>query len=470
MASFAAPGKKIPPKQGALVGKVARIVADNHYLCGFLIEIKSHEGSKVMGQTVHKPYLKDFIPSADKAPQQVACDEKDVLNLEEIGKTVLTVAKPLKFKDTDRADLEMRFDPEELQKFSSFDTDPRWAAIHLNMYWYLVVRDFELETDQSICWITCEQISSICHELDNEMGPECFVRVVSRFAAQLKDVKHIFVPIWGGTFGGGDQHWTWLYVHAKDDATHEACYKDSLTNLHRDCWENAEKILTCIAVAVNDHALKMPKDRANRMMQPKGSPLCGQFVAHWTEEKIREIMGEGANSIGHPNISRLNTRIAKMQHIIVANKGFAKIHHAKLEKIQEDLLKKKELEEKALQDLAADKEFLQKSKITAGLKILIPWATVAGCAKCRWKVEGSTCCNPYKILAKQRAVEEWQSKHDSKDDKFDKDNYNAHLQQIYKEIKAEHTAPLALPKIPEKGGGDRDCLVELDRYYYYYDY
>ena len=40
----------------------------------------------------------------------------------------------------------------------------------------------------------------------------CFTQVVRKFAAKLKDAKHVFVPVWGGTYGGGDQHWTWMYL------------------------------------------------------------------------------------------------------------------------------------------------------------------------------------------------------------------------------------------------------------------
>ena len=76
-----------------------------------------------------------------------------------------------------------------------------------------------------------------------------------------------------------------------------------------------------------------------------------------------------------------------MQTIIVANKGFAKIHIAKLDKIQKQIQDKKDKEVKAVQSIAESKEFLQQAKLHNGLKLLIPWATIAGCPKCRWKVE-----------------------------------------------------------------------------------
>ena len=461
MDAFAAPAKKIVEK-GPLQGKLVRIVDEKSHLCGHLMDVKSHQGSKLVGQPVFKTYLKDFIPSAEKAPHQIACDEKDVIDLAEVTKPEAKPVKPLKFKDEERAAMEMRFDPDELAEFSTFDKDPRFAAIHMNMYYYLLSRDFELEKDTAFCWVQSEEIAQICQELDQELGGESFVQVVGRFAAKLKDCRYVFIPVWGGSFGGGDQHWTWLYVEKEKDGKWVAEYRDSLQSLHKDCWHNAEKLLTVIAVAVNDYGLKMPKDRANTKMQPKGVGLCGQFVCHWTETKIREISGEGPCNIGHPNIARINTRIQKMQSIIVSNKGFAKIHEAKLAKIQSKLNEEKAKEAAALTKIAEDKAFLEKAKISAGLKILIPWATLAGCAKCRWKVEGSTCCNPEKMEAKNRAVKVWQAQHKSKDAKFDKEVYQDKLKEVYQEIKAKHIAPLALPKVPEKAGGDLDGLLGQD--------
>ena len=147
-----------------------------------------------------------------------------------------------------------------------------------------------------------------------------------------------------------------------------------------------------------------------------------------------------------------------MQFQIVQNKGFARSHETKLAKFQENIQQAKGKETMALNKLAQDKEFLEKAKIDNGIKILIPWATKAGCPKCRWKPLGSTCCSPEKMLARIRAVEAWQEKHKSKEDKCEDAVYNAKLLEIYQEIKAKHTAPLALPKVPEKAGGYwKDC-------------
>ena len=121
MDEFAAPVKNfatIPAKSAKpwpLLGKIVRIVDDSSHLCGHLIDVKSHEGSKVMGQPVFKTYLKDFIPQAEKAPHQIVCDEKAVVDLTEIEKLEAKVCKHMKFTQEERADMEMLFDPEELQ-------------------------------------------------------------------------------------------------------------------------------------------------------------------------------------------------------------------------------------------------------------------------------------------------------------------------------------------------------------------
>ena len=350
MDEFAAPTKKIQKKQsgpGPLAGKVVRIVDESSHPCGHLIDVKSHEGSKLMGQPVFKAYLKEFIPQAEKAPHQICCDEKDVIDMTKVEKPEAKCAKALKFTVEERAEIEMKFNPDELREFSGFDKDPRFAAVHMNMWWYLLSRDFDLSKDSGIHWLRSESISQICHELDQEMAGESFTRVVGTFAAELKDAKHVFIPVWGGSYGGGDQHWTWLYLEKKDDVKWMAEYRDSLQSLHKDCWNNADKIITIMNVALNDYVLKMPKTRANGKMQPKGFPLCGQFVCHWTDSKVRQIFGEGSHSIGHPHIVRINTRILKMQSIIIANKGFAKIHADKLARIQQKMQQDKEKEEMA---------------------------------------------------------------------------------------------------------------------------
>ena len=309
-------------------------------------------------------------------------------------------------------------------------------------------------------------------------GKVQFTRIVGSFAAKLADSQHILAPIWGGK-ADGELHWTLLSM-SKIEETWEVEYKDSLTQVHKDCWENAEKILTVLAVALNAHKARMPKARSNAKFQPKGSGLCGQFVCHYTEVKVREIMGEGPHSIGHANVAKINLRVGKLMSLVILNKGFAAIHQAKAAKLKKTLEDAKTKEEEARRKLAESKDFQEKTKISAGLKLLIPWATEAGCAKCRWKVEGSTCCNPEKMLAKQRAQKAWIDAHgagkEGSDGNYDVQVYHEKLQEIYQEILKKHTSPVDLPELPKKAGGDLEVgrkktillTITIPNYGHYY--
>ena len=82
MDQFSAPAKKkMENKPGELMGKLVRIVDDSSHLAGHLIDVKSHEGSKIMGQPVFKAQMKEFMPQAEKAPHQIVCDESQVVEM-----------------------------------------------------------------------------------------------------------------------------------------------------------------------------------------------------------------------------------------------------------------------------------------------------------------------------------------------------------------------------------------------------
>ena len=138
MAELAAPGKKVVEEKGKFLGKLVRIATDTSHLCGHLVDVKSNAGTKVMGQPVYKDYLKDFIAGIEKAPHQIICDEKDVIDVAEITRPDPKPAKHLKFRQDERVELEIQFHPAELQGFSSFEKDPRFAAIHMNMWYWLL--------------------------------------------------------------------------------------------------------------------------------------------------------------------------------------------------------------------------------------------------------------------------------------------------------------------------------------------
>ena len=138
------------------------------------------------------------------------------------------------------------------------------------------------------------------------------------------------------------------------------------------------------------------------------------------------------------------------------------IHKAKAEKLVKKLQDAKEKEAQTLETIAKSTDFLEKTKIEASRKLLIPWATLSGCPKCRWKKDGSTCCNPEKMTAKNRAVKIWQEKHGKQDEKFDKDVYNSMLEEVYQEMKLAHTSVVNLSEIPQKAGGYWSLLDSQD--------
>ena len=103
--------------------------------------------------------------------------------------------------------------------------------------------------------------------------------------------------------------------------------------------------------------------------------------------------------------------MAKMVSLIVANKGYLAIRFAKRDTLQKASEMALEKEKQARMKLAEGREFQEATKNQSGVSLLLPWATMAGCAKCRWKVEGSTCCNPDKMVAKEMAQKAWIEAH-----------------------------------------------------------
>ena len=135
-------------------------------------------------------------------------------------------------------------------------------------------------------------------------------------------------------------------------------------------------------------------------MQPKGSLECGFFVCHWIEQSIRQELDEGPFAIGLPNVGRVYERLNSCSSNINRNKGWAAAHEAKAAKATEALDKTKAEHAKVLADIVKSKEFQEAMIKYSRFNSLIPWATVSGCAKCRWQPQGSTCCNPENIQAR----------------------------------------------------------------------
>ena len=78
--------------KGELVGKIVRIVTDTSHLCGQLVEVSGQAAGKIVGQTVFRNSLKDFV--SDKVPHNVSIDEKLVLDVEKSKLRTHSHAKP----------------------------------------------------------------------------------------------------------------------------------------------------------------------------------------------------------------------------------------------------------------------------------------------------------------------------------------------------------------------------------------
>ena len=125
--------------KGELVGKIVRIVTDTSHLCGHLVEVSGQAAGKIVGQIVFRNSLKDFV--SDKAPRHVSIDEKLVPEVEKNKAPDPQPCKAMKFKDEERAEMELLFDPNEVKDHGSLDKDHRFAAIHLDMFWGFLTRD-----------------------------------------------------------------------------------------------------------------------------------------------------------------------------------------------------------------------------------------------------------------------------------------------------------------------------------------
>ena len=77
------------------MGNVLRIVVDSHHCCGQLVEISSHVGTHIMGQSVFRNNLKYFLSM--KAPHQIIVDASQVVDLAKIKNPDPKGMKGMKF-------------------------------------------------------------------------------------------------------------------------------------------------------------------------------------------------------------------------------------------------------------------------------------------------------------------------------------------------------------------------------------
>ena len=129
---------------GPLKGKMVRVVDETSVYCGRIVEVLGHAKGKLHGQVAWKDAHANFLEKT-KVPPKVAIDAKAVLPLENIAKPELKPWKSLRLKDEERAEAETLFLPEELETGYKLDRDAALPLIHMEMWLWLMVRDFELK-------------------------------------------------------------------------------------------------------------------------------------------------------------------------------------------------------------------------------------------------------------------------------------------------------------------------------------
>lgn len=100
--------------EGPLTGKLVRVVDETSHVCGHLVEVLGHAGTKLNGHIAWKDVTGNFLDKA-KVPPKVHLDEKQALPLDDIPQPKLTVWKHLKLKDEERVEAEILFNPTELE-------------------------------------------------------------------------------------------------------------------------------------------------------------------------------------------------------------------------------------------------------------------------------------------------------------------------------------------------------------------
>lgn len=189
-------------------------------------------------------------------------------------------------------------------------------------------------------------------------------------------------------------------------------------------------------------------------MQPHGTGTCGQFVLHFEMDKIRRYFGEGA-SAGYPDHKDWTNKMASVMEKIVENKNKSSWEPAAKKVIAKFLEAEKERAQIA-KEMAESRDFMEDIAKMASIQLAQGFGHFGGCTKCGYRKLGSTCCNPNKINAKDRAEKEFAEKSGSVqiEGQYDPERYKFHFLQICLEIVKECTGDPLLPDKTKKGSGD----------------
>ncbi len=341
-----APADDCPSMKGMMVRCIDEGLGRS--VCGQVLEILSNTHTTVFGRVQMQG--SGFGKNVGMKLTQII----DVMGLSE--------RKPIKKMQMTyetRVELDYKFNCEELGKMD-FTKDVRFAGMHLDIGWWVIARDLELDSCSKIAFISPDLTACVVNEIQLADGAEAACRASAQYVALIQDAEIILVPVWGGT--GGSQHWSLLDLE-KIEGSWKVFYKDSLSSgMSKDCRANASKILFVLSIALNEN-FSMPDEICNRAFQPKGSGLCGQFVIHWCDEAARRCIGEGQMANGFPDHVKWTHRVQSVVDQIVKNSGISKAKILKSTKKKDELDKQAADAIELIRKIAEDVKFQKISQM-----------------------------------------------------------------------------------------------------------
>ena len=198
----------------------------------------------------------------------------------------------------------------------------------------------------------------------------------------------------GFPIAGGYHHWTLLVLRRSLQET-QIRYYDSLTMLHEECLEAAQKILKLL---LPEHKVGA---RRNRTFQADGCS-CGVFALHYWEGEVRQFCGQGW-VVGRPtnkSIGQIRERITHFaQQVLDAPKDLELPGKTK-KVLVEDTTDAGDLLDPA-PAVPPSEQMMEHLKSAALKAASCGSVSFYGCSRCRYSRGGciSWNCNPEKFQA-----------------------------------------------------------------------
>jgi hypothetical protein len=120
--------------------------------------------------------------------------------------------------------------------------------IQVEMWLWLMTRDFELKAIGRVKLLSPSKMSYICTQMQLPDAAERFVEKVGTLGAELENATLVLLPVWGDD----PEHWTLLILSQSDEGKWTALYKDSLSGFHKGCQENAQRLTTPFVMRCDD--------------------------------------------------------------------------------------------------------------------------------------------------------------------------------------------------------------------------